>query len=566
MVFGMGAKEAYVKVQPDWFARPPPEKVPEIPVFKFLDDVAAKYPDKTALIFFDNKMTFRELKELSDRFAAALADLGVKKGDRVATMIPNSTNHVIVYFGIIKTGAISVPLNVMFKEEEVLVRLKDVEAKVVVVLDMFYPIIEKIKEEAGIEKIIVTSIDDFMPKIKRFLGRLLGKIPKYPVPEKPEIYRLTNLLKKYPPEPPKVDIDPKEDVQIMIYTAGTTGGPPKAAMLTHYNFIYEIMHIQAALPVDENDVTLVLYPMFHISGYILFLLPTIFSGGTAILHPRFDAGEYLRLIDKYKVTLFLAPQTVYIAFMNHPDFKKYDLSSFKFVGNGGMPLAKEVAEKWYKMTGIVLNNGWGLTETTAGVAASPPKDVRSETIGLPFVGEVKVVNEKGETVKRGEIGEILVRGPHIMKGYWKRPEINKTVFTEDGWLRTGDAGYIDEDGYIHFVERIKDLIVASGYKIAPSEVEDVLMRHPAVKEVGVIGVPDPYRGQTVKAFISLKDEYKGKITEQEIIEWCKERMAAYKYPRIVEFIDEIPKHTMTRKVLRQKLRELEMKRQKASQQ
>lgn len=549
--------ESHIKLRDDFFANPPPKEIPEIPVFQALDDRVSKSPDRTAVISFGKEMSFKELKELTDRFAAALVDLGVKKGDRVATMLPNSINHLIVYFGIIRTGAIAVPLNVMYTPKEVLVRLKDIEAKIIVVLDIFYPVVEEIKEKGGIEKIIVSSLGDFMPKIKSVLGKLLGKVPKYSVPKKPEIYNLMDLLKKYPPEPPKVEIDPKEDVQLMIYTAGTTGGAPKAAMLTHYNFIYEGLHINAALPVDENDITMVLYPMFHISGYILFLLPTLLIGGIAIFYPRFDAQEYLKLIDKYRVTLFLAPQTVYVAFMNQSNFKKYDVSSLKFVGNGGMPLAKEVADRWYKETGLALNNGWGLTETTAGVCASPPGDIRIDTIGGPFVGEVKIVDEEGKTVKVTEAGEILVKGPHVMKGYYKRPEVNKQVFTEDRWLRTGDAGFIDKDGYLHFVDRIKDLIVASAYKIAPSEVEDVLMEHPAVNEVGVIGVPDPYRGQNVKAFISLRDEYKDKVTEEEIIEWSKEKMAAYKYPRIVEFIDEIPKHLMTQKVLRSKLREME---------
>jgi long-chain acyl-CoA synthetase len=280
-----------------------------------------------------------------------------------------------------------------------------------------------------------------------------------------------------------------------------------------------------------------------------------YVGGTTILEPRFDAGRYLKNLHKYRVTGFFAPPTVYVAFLNRPDFDRYDLKNLRISGASGAPVPLALQAKWKERTGLHLLNGYGLTETTAGAVVCLPNKFNHDAIGVPLGGTVKIVNGDGEPVPIGERGEILFRGPQVAKGYWNLPEETEATF-QGGWLRTGDLATMDDDGFIFFVDRKKDLIIASAYKIAPTDVEQVLYRHPDIREVAVIGVPDEYRGETVKAFVVLKDDAKGKITEADIIHYGRENMAAYKYPRIVEFVNELPK-SLIGKVLRQKLRDME---------
>ena len=540
---------SYIKYDPLWGAEPFNENmVPEKPLYIILEETAKKYPNKKGFIFMNYRFTYKEIDVLSNKLANALIELGINKGDRITTFLPNSIQHTIVFFGIIKAGAVSVPANVMFKPRELAYELKDTSAKVIITLDMLYPVVSEAVKETSIKNIIITSITDFLPGFK-------------PVDlDGIEAYSLMNLIDNADENAPKINIDPKEDLVLILYTAGTTG-TPKGVMLTHYNFLYNTINTTNAFEISEDDVNLLLFPMFHVSGYMLLQLPMIYNGGVTILVPRFDAGEYLKIIDKYKVTAFLAPPTVYVAFINHPKFKDYDLSSLRFVFAAGAPVPVYLQEKWKEYTGLDLINGYGLTETSATATASLPNKYNYKTIGVPIGCEVEIVDESGNIVPRGITGEILIKGGQVMKEYWNKPEETGKTLTEGNWLKTGDAGYIDAEDFIHFVERIKDLIVASGYKIPPAEVENILLQHSAVKEAAVFGIPHKYRGETVVAYIILKSEYKGKISPDEIINWSKEKMAAYKYPRIVRFVDELPK-SPAQKILRRLLKMQELERMK----
>ncbi|HCJ10912.1 MAG TPA: long-chain fatty acid--CoA ligase [Clostridiales bacterium] len=548
---------SHLKYDEAWYAKPM-GRVPDISLGQMLRHSARKFGSRTAAICLDYPLTYAQLDELSDRFATFLHQRGIGKGDRVATLLPNILQHLVVFFGIVKLGAISVPCNVMAKERELDYFIKDSGARAIVVLDMFYDVVDKVRQKRPFETVVVCSLGDFMSPVKRVLGRLLGRLRSYPIPYggDPSLFRFRQVLNATKDDwCLKVDINPHADPLLILYTAGTTG-EPKGVVLTHRNFIYNIVNTSSAEDTGPDDIALILFPMFHISGYILFTLPSLYIGGTAVLHPRFDAKEYLRLIDKYKVTLFAAPPTVYVAFLNHPEFSKYDVSSLRFAYGCGAPVPSPLQEAWNRATGLDLINGYGLTETTATAVTSlsRKKNLEPSCIGVPVGGEVAIIDEDGKIVPRGQQGEIAFRGPQVMKEYWNKPEETKKVFTKDGWFRTGDAGYMSEEGFTYFVERIKDLIIASGYNIAPAEIEAVIQEHPAVKESAVVSVPDEYRGETVKAFVVLREQFKGRCTEEEIIEFCRERMAAYKCPRKVEFISELPK-SPTQKVLRKLLRE-----------
>ena len=339
----------------------------------------------------------------------------------------------------------------------------------------------------------------------------------------------------------------------MIYTAGTTGAA-KGVMETHYSMVSACLSHSHCLGLDFNDINLQILPMFHIGGYYLFLHALMYKGGTVVMVPSFDPGEFLKMVAKYKANTLVAPPTMYIALLSHPDFAKFDFKGFKVLIAAGAPVPSAVQDNWYKSAGIELSQGWGMTEANAGAIVNLANKKKLDSIGVPLNGEVKIIDKDGKTVKRGEVGEILYRGPQVAKGYWNKPAETKEAFDADGWLHTGDAGYVSDDGFVYFVERIKDLIIASGYNIAPFDVESVILTHPAVREVAVIGMPDEYRGETVKAFIVLKEEFRGKTGAEEIMEFCKDRMATYKRPRIVEFTMELPKSSVG-KVLKRVLRE-----------
>lgn len=542
---------SYLRNDSRWGARPVPP-APEGNFYDLTRESVYRYPLKTALIFLDRRISYREMDELSDRLATALSDMGVQKGDRVAVVLPLSAQAVIAFHAIIKIGAISVPCNVMFKQDEFMYILNDSGAQTIICLDLLCPVIDAIKINTGLRQIISVHLPDFSAA-----DAWVPPILKAEKREVPGAIDFTDIIEQSPPRPPQVAINSREDTALIIYTAGTTG-PPKGVMETHYSMINACLAQCHTVGIEHNDVNLQILPMFHIGGYYLMLHPTLYQGGTVILMPMFDPDQYLRVFEEYQVNTLLGIPTVFIALLGNSELKNCDFSRVRVCIAAGAPVPKELQKNWFDATGVELNQGWGMTECNAGAIVNLPNKKNPDSIGVPIFGEAKIVNpDTGAMLPIGETGEILYRGPQVAKGYWNRPEETRETFQTDGWLHTGDAGYISEDGFIFFVDRIKDLIIASGYNISPFDVESVIMQHPSVMEVAVIGVPDEYRGETVKAFIVLKEEYRDKTTAEEILDFCKDSMATYKRPRLVEFVDDLPKSAIG-KVLRRVLKEREL--------
>jgi len=535
---------------------------PEVPLYEFLRISAQKYPDKTALIYFDGKMTYKELDVLTDRFAAALADLGVKKGDRVALFLPNTPLFVISYYGALKAGAVVTAMSPLYKEREVEHQLNDSEAETIVLLDLLYPIVEKVWERTKLRNVIVGSLRDYMPSFKAFLGSLLGKIPSRHVERRANVYFFRELVARYGANPPKIEINPKEDLAALQYTGGTTG-ISKGAMLTHMNLVSNAVMCKEWLqPREGEEVVLTVLPLFHIYGMTTSMNAPILFAGTMVLLPRFDPVAVLQAIHKYRVTVFCGAPTMYAMLLAHSDLKKYDLTSVRFCISGAAPLPPDVQKKFMEVTGGVLVEGYGLTESSPVTHANPldrtMKTVKIGSIGIPWPDtDAKIVDiETGEKeLPPGEVGELIVRGPQVMKGYWKMPEETSAVL-RDGWLYTGDVGKMDEDGYFYITDRKKDLIKYKGYSVYPRELEDVLYEHPAVKLCGVIGKPDPVAGEIPKAFVVLREGMAA--TEEELMKFVNEKVAPYKAIRELEIRKELPLSAVG-KVLRRVLREEELK-------
>ena len=548
-----------VSYDPSWGLRPTPPVDPMTTSDMFARS-ARHHPQKPALIFLDRSISYRELDDQVGRFAAALASLGIKAGDRVGAVLPNCPQHVIAFLAANRLGAIHVPANVMYGPDELRYIFEDAGIRLVVTLDLFFENVKAAAAGTAMEKIVVTGIDDFLgfPKnrLYRIKSRLDGSRPRVTFDN--DTLRFADLLKTPVPAPAPAAVD-FDATMMILYTAGTTG-KSKGVMLTHRNFVYNAANQAENFAMTAEDINLVLFPMFHISGYLLATICMFYGGGTTILEPRFDARRYVRILDKYRVTIFFAPPTVYIAFLALPDLDRYDLSALRISGASGAPVPQAIQARWHERTGLDLLNGYGLTETTAGAIVSLPNKYNLDALGVPLGGEVKIADAQGRPVPIGERGEIWFKGPQVAKGYWNKPEETARTFV-DGWLRTGDIGTMDEDGFLYFVDREKDLIIASAYNIAPADVESVLLQHPAVQEVAVIGVPDEYRGETVKAFVVLAEDHRGKVSEADIIAYGKANMAAYKYPRQVEFIDQLPKSPI-QKVLRKQLRDMEAARRK----
>ncbi|WP_202319920.1 long-chain-fatty-acid--CoA ligase [Archaeoglobus neptunius] len=531
---------------------------PEVPLYELLQESAKKHPDKVALVFFGKKITYRQLDEMSDRVAGYLSELGVGKGSKVVVDLPNTPHYVAAYYGILKTGATVVQCNPLYTEREIRYILENSEAEYGFFVEMVYPRIKNLIKDGKIKKAVICKIEDFLPFPLNFLYPL--KKEKVNIDRRDEIVYWKDVMKS-PPSRKRAEINPKEDVAIFLYTGGTTG-VPKAVMSTHYNLVANAYQVLEWLPEKdvENDVFIGVLPYFHSYGMTTSLNAPIAFGSTIILvpDPR-DIKRILESIQKYRVSIFCGVPTMYNAILNHPDLDKYDLSSIKACISGAAPLPVEVKREFERVTGGKLVEGYGLSETSPVTHANPIYGVNKEgSIGIPFPDTYSVVvDDEGRILPVGEVGELAIKGPQVMKGYWKMEEETKKVLV-NGWLLTGDMAKMDEDGYFYIVDRKKDMIIAGGYNIYPREVEEVLYEHPAVMEAAVVGVPDPYRGETVKAFVVLKPEYADKVTEEDIIKFCKERLAAYKVPKIVEFRDELPKSAVG-KILRRVLRDEELK-------
>ncbi|ARI76859.1 long-chain-fatty-acid--CoA ligase [Halobacillus mangrovi] len=549
-----------------WHAHYPPEVPATIeydkhPLHYYLEDSAKKYGEKKALYFMGKELSYKEVYDQSKALASYLQDLGLEKGDRVSIMLPNCPQSVISYYAVLLIGGVVVQTNPLYMERELEYQLKDSGAKMIICLDILYPKAANVKAETSLEHIIVTGIKDYLPFPKNKIYPFIQK-RQYQVLVRPEQSSDTHLwphiLDQSMGEFEPVEVDPVEDLALLQYTGGTTGFP-KGVMLTHYNLVVNTQMSKRWLykSKDGKDIVLGVLPFFHVYGMTSVMNLSVMMGSKMILMPKFDAEEVLKVIEKQKPTLFPGAPTIYIALLNHPNLNKYDLSSIEACLSGSAPLPVEVQEEFEKVTGGKLVEGYGLTETSPVTHSNLVWGKRvSGSVGIPWPNtDAKIVKMDGEgEADFGEIGEIVVKGPQVMRGYWNRPEETAQVLSEDGWFRTGDMGYMNEDGYFFVVDRKKDMIIAGGYNIYPREVEEVLYEHSEIQEAVVVGIPDPYRGETVKAFIVKKQG--SDITEDELNEYCRKHMAAFKVPRIYEFREELPK-TAVGKILRRSLVEEE---------
>ncbi|SDH34493.1 long-chain acyl-CoA synthetase [Alteribacillus persepolensis] len=526
----------------------------------YLEEAAAKHPFKTALHFMGKNMTYQTVYEKARRLAYRLQQLGVKKGDRVAVMLANTPQSVICYYGVLMAGAVVVQTNPLYVEKEIQHQLKDSQAKVMICLDLLFPRVEKVRAQTDVEHVIVTSIKDYLPFPKNFIYPLTQKrknnlrvhivYNEITHPLKEILSTKAGKLKDY-------HIRPKEDLALLQYTGGTTGRA-KGVMLTHYNLVANTKQCLTWMEKTKKgkEVLLAALPFFHVYGMTTVMNVSVMHDAKMIILPKFDPLQVLKAIQKHRVTLFPGAPTMYVGLAHQPKLKKYDLSSIKACLSGSAPLPLEVQEQFEQLTKGKIVEGYGLTEASPVVICSPIWGKRKpKSIGLPWPDTDAAIlsQETGNIAEAGEIGEIIVKGPQVMKGYWSREQDTKAAF-KDGWLLTGDMGYMDEDGYFYIVDRKKDMIIAGGFNIYPREVEEVLYEHPAVQETAVIGVADPYRGETVKAFIVLKEHQH--VTKEELEEHCRKYLAAYKVPHQFEYRKELPK-TIIGKVLKRTLSEEE---------
>ncbi|MFB4165832.1 long-chain-fatty-acid--CoA ligase [Alteribacillus sp. JSM 102045] len=540
---------------------PPTMEYEERSLQSYLKEAAETQPDKKALHFMGKNMTYKEVHEKADRLAYQLQQIGVEKGDRVAIMLANTPQSVICYYGALMAGAVVVQTNPLYVEREIQHQMNDSGAKVMICLDLLFPRVEKVRSDTSLEHVIVTSIKDYLPFPKNLIYPFIQKKNtgiKASLVYNENTHPLKELLTKGNGKVSEITVNPKEDLALLQYTGGTTG-PAKGVMLTHYNLVANTLQSRTwmyKMKKGEETILAVL-PFFHVYGMTVVMNIAIMYRSKMVILPKFEPVQVLKAIQKHKVSLFPGAPTMYVGLINEPSISNYDLSSIEACLSGSAPLPLEVQERFEKLTKGKLVEGYGLTETSPVAISNPIWGKRkSGSIGVPWPDTDAAIlsAETGEIADVGEIGEIMLKGPQVMKGYWNRPEETAAVFNDDDWFLTGDMGYMDDDGYFYIVDRKKDMIIAGGFNIYPREIEEVLYEHEAVQEAAVIGVPDPYRGETVKAFIVLKS---GKnVTKDDLEKYCRTHLAAYKVPRLFEFRKDLPK-TMVGKILRRVLVEEE---------
>ena len=552
-----------------WLASYPPDvpadyEFPEVPLTRLLDDAAASFPTTTALAFLGSRITYRELKEQVDRFATALASLGVKKGDRVALVLPNCPQNVVAFFATLRLGAVVVQHNPLYTETEMAHQLADCGAEVVVCLDKVYDTVAAVQARTSVREIVVASVVEYLPAKERLLLQLpVAKAKRTkaeisaPVPKGTKTYLRLLAAAKTPAR--QATLDPRNDLALLQYTGGTTG-LSKGAKLTHHNLVANAYQNRLWLPDVQagREVTLAVLPLFHAYGLTVCMNLSVLIGGTLVLIPKFDLAAVFKAIDEFKPTLFPGVPPIYKAIVDSPEVRRHDLKSIKACISGAMKLPLETQEQFEKVSGGRLVEGYGMTETSPSTHGNPVYGKRKiGTIGMPLPGtECRIVDQDDATkeVPVGEPGELAIRGPQVFSGYWNREEESAASFTADGFILTGDVARMDEEGYFEIVDRKKELIIAGGFNVYPSEVENVLFSLDGVADAVVAGVPDRYRGETVKAYVVVSP---GKtLTEDDVVAHCAEHLAAYKVPKIVEFRDALPR-TMVGKVLRRVLLEEE---------
>ncbi len=525
--------------------------IPEIPLYQILENAAKDFPEQTACIFLGNERSYKQIKEDADRLATALQALGIKEGDVVGIMLGNMPQFLIASFGALKAGAILTLINPLYQAPEIKFQLNDSGAKALIIVDITHDNYAKIRDETSVKHTIVTTMADAFP----------GMRVSFTPPDVPGYHLWGELLEKHEPNPSKVSIKPKETPAVLLYTGGTTG-VPKGAILTHYNLVANAYQCRSWIPFAErgsDQGTLAVLPFFHSFGLTVCMLNSVVLASKIILHPRPNLDQILTDIPRYNVAFFPGVPTLYSNLLNHPKIDEHDLSSVTACLSGAAPLPMAVAKAFEEKAGANLVEGYGLTEASPvthcnPIQEKPPFDKKREgSVGIPMPNTLaKIVDlETGEDLPIGQAGELVLKGPQIMKGYWNNPEETDKQLI-DGWLHTGDIAKMDEDGYFYIVDRAKQMIDRAGFKVFPRDVEEVLFTHPKIADAAVIGVPDEQRGETVMAFVVLKEGES--VTPEEIKEYCKDKLAYYKRPEFIEFRKELPK-SMVGKTLRRVLQE-----------
>lgn len=531
---------------------------PDVPLFYFLEEAAKNHADTPCTIFKGATISYREMDAITDRLAAGLAELGVKKGDRVGIFMPNTPQFVMAYFAILKLGAVVVATNPLYSPREIEHQANDSGFEVMLVMSNFYDTVKKVQSNTKIRTVVVTNLKETLPGLLSFLFTLTKeKKGGFRVELQDGDVWMQDLINRHTPEErPRVEVSP-DDMALFQYSGGTTG-IPKGAVALHRNLVANALQISRWM-VDlkrGQETVLMAIPLFHVYGMVAGMLFAIESGASMVMvpNPR-DLKDVLTSIQKYKTTVFPGVPTLYNAINNHPEVVagKYDLSSVKACISGSAPLMRETKEKFEALSGGVVFEGYGLSEAPTASHCNPLLgENRTGSIGLPLPDvDCRIVSLDDEVtvLPTGEIGELVIKGPQVFRGYHNMPtETTNTL--RDGWLYTGDIARMDAEGYFYIVDRKKELIKPGGYQVWPREVEEVISEHPKVLEAGVAGIPDPHRGETVKAWVVVQPGET--LTAEEVREWCKERLAKYKVPTQVEFRDELPKTTVG-KILRREL-------------
>jgi long-chain acyl-CoA synthetase len=539
---------------------------PAVPLYQLLIDSARRFSERSAIEFYGRRLTYRELDDLSDRFAQALVRLGVQKGDRVAIMLPNIPQVIIGYFGILKAGAYVVQINPLYVGQEIAYQLTDSGAEMLLTVDQFASRVQEVMNQTPLKRLILTGIQDYLPWLKRLLyplkARRQSRASK--IKRVPPVYDFCALLKASTAGRPDVRSSP-DDIAILQYTGGTTG-VPKGVMLTHRNLVTNAVQCRRWLQslTEGEEIFLGVLPFFHVYGMTACQNLAVLIGATIVLLPRFQAEEVLKTIAARRVTAFPGIPAMYLAVSNHPRVSEYDITSVRMCFSGAGPLHAEIQDRFEKLTGSRLVEGYGLTEAGPVTHCNPIAGPRhSRCIGLPLPDtDARIVDteKSGVVLGCGEIGELQVKGPQVMGGYWNH-EVETAGALKDGWLCTGDLAKMDEEGYFYIQDRKKDMIKTGGMNVYPREIDECLGQHPKVKEACAIGIPQDLRGEKIKAFVVMKEGEHA--SSAELLEYCRQRLARFKVPKQIEFRKELPK-TLVGKVLRRVLLEEEASRERRS--